>query len=383
MQITVSAPSGLEGVVKREIYKLTGLDSTAINGRVEVSGDLKTVALFNLHLRTASRVFIKLGSFKAQTFDELFDGISKIDFENYIDKKGKIEVYGSSIESKLTSVQACASIIKKAICKRLISKYDTELTESGERYKIEFILRRDYCIISLDTSGESLNKRGYRKELIGDAPLKENVAAALILLSVWNKTRPLADLFCGSGTIPIEGALIAKNIAPGLYRDFDFLRYKKFDLSFWEDMKKNAINSIDNETELKIYAFDIEESQIRLARKHAEKAGVLDAIHFQRADMREFSSKLRDGVIITNPPYGERLLDRKTIVSLYRDYGEVYSKLNNWSAYTLTSVTDFERLFRKKANKKRKIYNGKLECNYFSVLGEKPEKTDKKFTKKD
>ncbi|MBR2377543.1 MAG: class I SAM-dependent RNA methyltransferase [Clostridia bacterium] len=383
MQITVSAPSGLEGVVKREIYKLTGLDSTAINGRVEVSGDLKTVALFNLHLRTASRVFIKLGSFKAQTFDELFDGVSLIDFENYIDKKGKIEVYGSSIESKLTSVQACASIIKKAICKRLISKYDTELTESGERYKIEFILRRDYCIISLDTSGESLNKRGYRKELIGDAPLKENVAAALILLSVWNKSRPLADLFCGSGTIPIEGALIAKNIAPGLYRDFDFLRYKKFDLSFWEDMKKNAINSIDNETELKIYAFDIEESQIRLARKHAEKAGVLDAIHFQRADMREFSSRLKDGVIITNPPYGERLLDRKTIVSLYRDYGEVYSKLNNWSAYTLTSVTDFERLFRKKANKKRKIYNGKLECNYFSVLGEKPEKTDKKFTKKD
>ena len=383
MQITVSAPSGLEGVVKREIYKLTGLDSTAINGRIEVFGDVKTVALFNLHLRTASRVFIKLGSFKAQTFDELFDGVSLIDFENYIDKKGKIEVYGSSIESKLTSVQACASIIKKAICKRLISKYNTELTESGERYKIEFILRRDYCIISLDTSGESLNKRGYRKELIGDAPLKENVAAALILLSVWNKTRPLADLFCGSGTIPIEGALIAKNIAPGLYRDFDFLRYKKFDLSFWEDMKNDAINSIDNETELKIYAFDIEESQIRLARKHAEKAGVLDAIHFQRADMREFSSKLRGGVIITNPPYGERLLDRKTIVSLYRDYGEVYSKLNNWSAYTLTSVTDFERLFRRKANKKRKIYNGKLECNYFSVLGEKPEKTDKKFTKKD
>lgn len=383
MQITVSAPSGLEGVVKREIYKLTGLDSTAINGRVEVSGDLKTVALFNLHLRTASRVFIKLGSFKAQNFDELFDGVSLIDFENYIDKKGKIEVYGSSIESKLTSVQACASIIKKAICKRLISKYNTELTESGERYKIEFILRRDYCIISLDTSGESLNKRGYRKELIGDAPLKENVAAALILLSVWNKSRPLADLFCGSGTIPIEGALIAKNIAPGLYRDFDFLHYKKFDLSFWEKMRNDAINSIDNETELKIYAFDIEESQIRLARKHAEKAGVLDAIHFQRADMREFSSKLKDGVIITNPPYGERLLDRKTIVSLYRDYGEVYSKLNNWSAYTLTSVTDFERLFRKKANKKRKIYNGKLECNYFSVLGEKPEKTDKKFTKKD
>lgn len=381
MQISVSCPSGLEGVLKREIYKLIHEDSPAINGRVEVTGDIKTVALFNLHLRTASRVFIKLGAFKAQTFDELFDGISNIDFENYIDKNGKIEVYGSSIESKLTSVQACASVIKKAVCKRLISHYNCELNESAERYKLEFILRRDYLIISLDTSGESLNKRGYRKELIGDAPLKENVAAALIMLSVWNKNRPLADLFCGSGTIPIESALIAKNIAPGLYRDFDFLYYKKFDLSFWEDMKKDAINAIDNETPIKIFGFDIEESQIRLARKHAEKAGVLDVIHFQRADMREFSSKLPNGVIITNPPYGERLLDRKTIVSLYRDYGEVFSRLNNWSAYTLTSVTDFERLFRKKANKKRKIYNGKLECNYFSVLGEKPENNGKKFEK--
>ena len=381
MQISVSCPSGLEGVLKREIYKLIQKDSPAINGRVEVTGDIKTVALFNLQLRTASRVFIKLGSFKAQTFDELFDGISNIDFENYIDKKGKIEVYGSSIESKLTSVQACASVIKKAVCKRLISHYNCDLDESAERYKLEFVLRRDYLTISLDTSGESLNKRGYRKELIGDAPLKENVAAALIMLSVWNKNRPLADLFCGSGTIPIESALIAKNIAPGLYRDFDFLYYKKFDLSFWKDMKQDAINAIDNETPLKIFAFDIEESQIRLARKHAEKAGVLDVIHFQRADMREFSSKLSNGVIITNPPYGERLLDRKTIVNLYRDYGEVYSKLNNWSAYTLTSVTDFERLFRKKASKKRKIYNGKLECNYFAILGEKPENIGKKFEK--
>lgn len=381
MQIAVSAPSGLEGVVKREIFKLTSEDAPAINGRITVEGDIKKVALFNLHLRTASRVFIKLGEFKAQTFDELFDGTYNIDFENYIDKNGKIEVYGSSIESKLTSVQASASIIKKAICKRLISHFKCELNESAERYKIEFIIRRDYVIISLDTSGESLNKRGYRKELIGDAPLKENVAAALIMLSVWNKSRPLADLICGSGTIPIEAAMIAKNIAPGLYRDFDFLHYKKFDLSFYDKMIDDAKKAIDSDVDIKIYAFDIEESQIRLARKHAEKAGVLDCIHFQRADMREFSSKLANGVIITNPPYGERLLTRKEIVSLYRDYGKVFNNLKDWSAYTLTSVSDFERLFSKKANKKRRIYNGKLDCMYYQVLAKKPINNSKNFTK--
>ncbi len=372
MQISVSAPSGLEGVLKREIYKLVGEDAPALNGRLTIEGDIERVALFNLHLRTASRVFIKLGEFKAQTFDELFDGVSKIDFENYIDKNGKIEVYGSAIESKLNSVQASASIIKKAICNRLINHYKCELTENAERYKIEFIIRRDFVTISLDTSGESLNKRGYRKELIGDAPLKENVAAALILLSVWNKTRPLADLFCGSGTIPIEAGLIAKNIAPGLYRDFDFVYYKKFDTSFFDKMKEEAKAQIAKDCAVKIFGFDIEESQIKLSRIHAEKAGVGDIIHFQRADMKDFSSKLKNGVIISNPPYGERLLDRKAIVSLYREFGNVYKKLNNWSCYTLTSVTDFERLFLKKANKKRKIYNGKLECTYYQILGEKP-----------
>ena len=374
MKISVSAPSGLEGVTKREIYKLTGEELSSINGRLETLGDIQKVALFNLHLRTASRVFIVIGSFKAKTFDELFDGIYNLDFENYLHENGKIDVFGSCIESKLMSVSASASIIKKAICKRLIDKYNKTLDESGERYKIEFIIRRDYVTISLDTSGESLNKRGYRKELIGDAPLKENIAAALIMLSVWNKSRPLVDLFCGSGTIPIESALIAKNIAPGLYRDFDFLHFKKFNTSFFEDMKNSAKEQIINDSDIKIHGFDIEESQIRLARKHAEKAGVLDVIHFQRQDMRDFSTKLKYGVIITNPPYGERLLNRKEIVSLYRDFSKVFQKLNTWSLYTLTSVSDFENLLLKKADKKRKIYNGKLQCCYYTMLGEKPVK---------
>lgn len=375
MNISISAPSGLEGVTKREIYNLTGENLTAINGRLITEGDIKKVALFNLNLRTASRVFIVIGSFKATTFDELYNNVASLNFEDYISKDGKILVYGSAIESKLMSVSASASIIKKAICTRLSKKYNSVLSESEERYKIEFVIRRDYVTISLDTSGEGLNKRGYRRENIGDAPLKENVAAALIMLTVWNKSKPMVDLFCGSGTFPIECALIAKNVAPGLYRDFDFLHYKTFDTSFYQDMINEAKSKIDDSNDFKIMGFDIEESQIKLARKHAEKAGVLEVIHFQRADMRDFSSKLKNGVIISNPPYGERLLDRKEIVKLYKDYGKLYQSLQDWSAYTLTSVSDFERLFNKKATKRRKIYNGKLECCFYSVLGAKPQKT--------
>lgn len=373
MKISVSAPAGLEGVVKREIYSLTKKDCPAINGRIFLEGDISDVALYNLKLRTASRVFIVLGEFKAQTFDELFDGVYNIDFENYISKDGKIEVYGSAIESKLMAVSASASIIKKAICKRLINHYNSELTETKERYKIEFVIRRDYVILSLDTSGEGLHKRGYRKELIGDAPLKENVAAALIMLSVWNSKRPLLDPFCGSGTIPIEAGLIAKNIAPGLYRDFDFLHFTKFDLSFYDNLVCELKSEIITDLDVRITALDIEDSKIKLARKHAEKAGVLDIIHFQRGDACEYTTKLKNGVIITNPPYGERLLSRKEIVNLYRNYFKMYTNLNNWSAYTLTSVTDFERLVSKPSTKKRKIYNGKIECFYYSHLGKKPE----------
>ncbi len=375
MKISVSAPAGLEGVTKRELYKLLGVDASAVNGRLVFDGDILSVAKCNLFLRTASRVFIVLGGFKAQTFDELFDGVLNIPFEDYIDINGKIEVFGSAIESKLMAVSACSAIIKKAVCKRLSNGKD--LLENGERYKIEYVIRRDYVTISLDTSGDGLHKRGYRKELIGDAPLKENVASAFIQLSVWNKDRTLVDLFCGSGTIPIEAGMIAKNIAPGKFRDFDFLHYKKFDTTFFEELKAQAIASETNGENVKIFGFDIDEKQVNISRKHAKQAGVDDIIHFQRADMRDFSTKARYGVIISNPPYGERLLTRKEIVSLYRALGEKYESLNDFSMYILTSVTDFEKLVKKQADKKRKIYNGKLECTYYTVLGKKPQKEEK------
>ena len=378
MKISVSAPSGLEGVTKRELYNLLKVDAPANNGSLTFDGDIVSVAKCNLFLRTASRVYIVLGSFKAPDFDSLFDGVYNIPVEDYIAYDGKILINATLVESKLTANSATCSIVKKAICKRLQEKSGKNLPETCERYKISVSIHRDYATVYLDTSGEGLHKRGYRTS-VGDAPLKENVASALIDLSVWNADRPFVDLFCGSGTLPIEACLKALNEPPGLNRDFDFLHFKNFNTSFFNEMKETAKSQIKHDINLRISGFDIEESQIKLARIHAEKAGVSKYIHLQRADMREFSSRFSHGVIITNPPYGERLLTRNEIVKLYRDFGKVYSSLDNWSCYALTSVTDFERLFNKKADKKRKIYNGKLECTYFSVLGAPPKKNTIKY----
>ena len=371
MKITVTTPAGLEGVTKRELYNLFKIDAPAKIGSVTFDGDITLVAKCNLFLRTASRVYITLGEFKADSFDALFDGVYNIPFEDYIAFDGKILINATLVESKLTANSATCAIVKKAICKRLEKTSGKILTESAERYKINVSIHRNYATVMLDTSGDGLHKRGYRL-LVGDAPLKENVASSLIDLSVWNASRPLADVFCGSGTIPIEACMKALNIPSGLNRDFDFLHYKTFDTSFYKALKEEAESKIEWDKEVRIQGFDIEESQIKLARAHAERAGVAKYIHFQRADMRDFSSRFSHGVIITNPPYGERLLTRNEIVKLYRDFGKVYSSLNDWSLYALTSVTDFERLVGKKANKKRKVYNGKLECTYYTILGKAP-----------
>lgn len=373
MKITVSAPSGLEGVVKRELYNLTGQESQALNGRLTVDGDIKTVAKLNLNMRTASRVYILLGSFKATNFDELFDGIYNIDLDNYFDKVSKITVLSNIFESKLNSVQAVKSVAKKAICKKLQDRYKCALNESGFNHSVEISIRHDFVNVYLNTSGEPLHKRGYRTS-VGDAPIKENVAACMLYLSVWNKDKILVDPFCGSGTILIEAGMIAKNIAPGINRDFNFLHFEKFDLSFYQDMLNDAKNAIRKVDKIKIFGYDIEESQIKLSRAHAKKAGVSDAVFFDVKDVLDFSSNESYGVIITNPPYGERILSRNSVVSLYKTFGKVYKSLDNWSAYAITPVTDFERLFGKKADKKRKIYNGQLECTYYSVLGAKPPK---------
>lgn len=375
MEICVTSASGIEAVTKRELYKIIGKeDLSAINGRIKFEGDESEVAKCNLNLRTGNRVEIVLGGFKAETFDDLFDGVKLIPFEEYIDRDGKIIVSAKSVQSKLFAYSAIQSVSKKAICERLCKKYGVnELGESGARYKIEVAALKDYVTVTLDTSGDGLHRRGYRG-LVGEAPLKETLAAALVELSVWNKTRPFADLFCGTGTIPIEACMIALNIPAGLNRGFDFQNWKRFDKKIFDRAAEEAKANIVTDADLRISGFDIDDKQLKLARKHAELAGVDKYIHFQRADMRDFSSRFSHGVIISNPPYGERLSDRKEVEKLYRDYGKKVALLDDWCAYTLTPVDDFERLFGKKADKKRKIYNGKIECCYYSHLAPPPKK---------
>ncbi len=375
MEICVTSASGIEAVTKRELYKIIGKeDLSAINGRIKFDGDESDVAKCNLNLRTGNRVEIVLGGFKAETFDDLFEGIKAIPFEEYICRDGKIIVNAKSVQSKLFAYSAIQSVSKKAICERLCKKYGVnELGESGARYKIEVAALKDYVTVTLDTSGDGLHRRGYRG-LVGEAPLKETLAAALVELSVWNKSRPLADLFCGTGTIPIEACMIALNIPAGLNRGFDFQNWKCFDKKIFDRAAEEAKANIVTDADLRIGGFDIDDKQLKLARKHAELAGVDKYIHFQRADMRDFSSRFSHGVIISNPPYGERLSDRKEVEKLYRDYGKKVALLDDWCAYTLTPVDDFERLFGKKADKKRKIYNGKIECCYYSHLAPPPKK---------
>lgn len=375
MEICVTSASGIEAVTKRELYKIIGKeDLSAINGRIRFEGDESDVAKCNLNLRTGNRVEIVLGGFKAETFDDLFEGIKAIPFEEYICHDGKIIVNAKSVQSKLFAYSAIQSVSKKAICERLCKKFGVnELNESGARYKIEVAALKDYVTVTLDTSGDGLHRRGYRG-LVGEAPLKETLAAALVELSVWNKSRPLADLFCGTGTIPIEACMIALNIPAGLNRGFDFQNWKCFDKKIFDRAAEEAKANIVTDADLRIGGFDIDDKQLKLARKHAELAGVDKYIHFQRADMRDFSSRFSHGVIISNPPYGERLSDRKEVEKLYRDYGKKVASLDDWCAYTLTPVDDFERLFGKKADKKRKIYNGKIECCYYSHLAPPPKK---------
>lgn len=375
MEICVTSASGIEAVTKRELYKIIGKENlSAINGRIKFEGDESDVAKCNLNLRTGNRVEIVLGGFKAETFDDLFEGIKAIPFEEYICRDGKIIVNAKSVQSKLFAYSAIQSVSKKAICERLCKKFGVnELGESGARYKIEVAALKDYVTVTLDTSGDGLHRRGYRG-LVGEAPLKETLAAALVELSVWNKSRPLADLFCGTGTIPIEACMIALNIPAGLNRGFDFQNWECFDKKIFDRAAEEAKANIVTDADLRIGGFDIDDKQLKLARKHAELAGVDKYIHFQRADMRDFSSRFSHGVIISNPPYGERLSDRKEVEKLYRDYGKKVASLDDWCAYTLTPVDDFERLFGKKADKKRKIYNGKIECCYYSHLAPPPKK---------
>lgn len=370
---------GLEAVLKREIYDLGYEISSVEDGRVSFYGDMEAICRANIFLRTAERVLLKVGSFKAETFDELFEKTKALPWENYIPKDGKFWVAkAASVKSKLFSPSDIQSIMKKAMVNRMKMHYDVEwFEETGSSYPVRVFLMKDVVTIGIDTTGVSLHKRGYR-QLSSKAPITETLAAALIMLTPWKKDRILVDPFCGCGTFPIEAAMIAANIAPGMNRsflaeDWENLIPKKA----WYDAVDEANDLIDDDIEVDIQGYDIDGEVLRAARENAKEAGVDHLIHFQERAVKDLRHPKKYGFIITNPPYGERLEDKETLPQIYREFGESYKMLDTWSAYMITSYEDTERHFGKKADKNRKIYNGMLKTYFYQFLGPKPPRPKK------
>ncbi len=371
----MTSASGIEAVTKRELTSLGYVPGPSVNGRTVFSGNMSDVARCNVNLRTADRVYVQLGSFDAQTFDELFDGIRAIGWEDVIAPHGKITVNAKSAASKLFALSAIQSVAKKAIVERLSQRGFSALDETGADYRINLNFYRDVCTVSLDTSGAGLHKRGYRMET-GEAPIRETLAAAILLGSFWRKDRVLIDPFTGSGTIPIEAALIATDTAPGLKRDFLFDSWPNAPKVLAEQ-KEEATSKINDGVELRISGFDIDGKATKLAVRHAKLAGVDKHIHFQTGDMRNISSRFSHGVMVANPPYGERLMTESEVVALYKDFGKTFASLDEWSLYVITAYGNFERAFGKRADKTRKLYNAQLECRLYQYFGAPPKKQGK------
>ena len=365
---------GLEAVLKREIIEL-GYEITSVeDGRVTFIGDAEAVCRANVFLRTAERILIKVGQFHAETFDELFEGTKALPWEEYLSQNAKFWVAkAASVKSKLFSPSDIQSIMKKAMVERMRKVYRVNwFPEDGDAFPIRVFLHKDEVTVSLDTTGESLHKRGYRK-LTAKAPIAENLAAALIMLTPWNKTRILVDPFCGSGTIPIEAAMMAANMAPGMNRSFLAESWTHIiSRKEWYACMDEAAELVDFSQMPDIQGYDIDDEMVRIARENAKLAGVEQYIHFQRRGIEALSHPKKYGFIITNPPYGERLEDKNTIASIYRTLGERYRQLDSWSLYMITSYEDAQQMIGRKADKNRKIYNGMLKTYYYQFMGPKP-----------
>jgi len=365
---------GLEAVLKREIIDL-GYDITQVeDGRVTFLGDGEAVCRANVFLRTAERVLLKAGSFRAETFEELFQNTKAIMWEELIPKDGRFWVAkASSIKSKLFSPSDIQRIMKKAMVERMKTAYKTEVfPETGSSYPVRVFLYKDQVTVGIDTSGDSLHKRGYRT-LTSKAPITETLAAALIMLTPWKKDRILVDPFCGSGTFPIEAAMMAANMAPGMNRsflaeDWGNLISKKC----WYDVMDEANELADDRIDVDIQGYDIDGDIIKAARANAESAGVGHMIHFQQRSVSALSHPKKYGFIITNPPYGERIEEKENLPALYREFGERVRALDSWSAYLITAYEDAERYIGREADKNRKIYNGMMKTYFYQFLGPKP-----------
>ena len=365
---------GLEAVLKREILELGYEIARVEDGRVTFYGDAAAVCYANIFLRTAERVLWKVGSFRAVTFEELFERTRELPWEAYIPRNGKFWVAkAASVKSQLFSPSDIQSIMKKAMVRRLSQRYHVErFPEDGAAYPIRVFLMKDEVTVGIDTSGVSLHKRGYR-EVSGKAPITETLAAALIMLTPWHKERILVDPFCGSGTFPIEAAMIAADIAPGRNRSFTAEAWTNLiPKKLWYDAVEEAQDRIRDDIEVDIQGYDADRSVIRIARKNAKEAGVGHLIHFQERDVRELNHPKKYGFVITNPPYGERLEEKAALPELYRTFGESFARLDSWSAYMITSYEDAEKYFGRKADKNRKIYNGMLKTYFYQFQGPKP-----------
>ncbi|AKL97113.1 RNA methyltransferase YpsC [Clostridium aceticum] len=374
LELIATAAFGLEAVVAREVKDLGYEEVKVENGRVSFVADEMAIARCNLWLRTADRVLLKVGEFKATSFEELFEGTKALDWEEWIPEEGIFPVEGKSINSQLASVPDCQAIVKKAVVEKLKAKYHTSwFKEEKGQYTIEVALLKDIATLTIDTSGAGLHKRGYRT-LSNKAPLKETLAAALILLSYWNPDRVLIDPFCGSGTIPIEAALIGKNIAPGMNRGFVSEEWEAISKNIWREARKETHDLANYDKSIRVYGSDIDAEVLSLARYHIGEAFLEEDVHIQKLDIRDLRSRFQYGCIICNPPYGERLGEKQEVEKLYKTMGKVFEGLDTWSHYIITSHPEFEKFFGKKADKKRKLYNGRIQCNYYQYYGPRPPK---------
>ena len=374
LRLYATAAFGTESVVTREIKHLGYKDTFTDNGKIFFDGDFEALCRTNLWLRSAERIYVLMGEFTATTFNDLFESVLAIPWEEWLPKDAEFPVTGKCVKSTLMSISDCQSIIKKAVVERLKKAYKLEtFPETGPRFHINFSITKDSVIVALDSTGDGLHKRGYRS-LAYSAAIKETLAAVMLRISRWSPGKNLIDPFCGSGTIPIEAALMAMNKAPGLDREFDCQEWPIVPKKIWYSALEEARSLIKPVTEKLIQGYDINPEAVSMANYHARQAGVSEAVHFQVRDVKDISSKAKYGFIITNPPYGQRLGEKKESALLYQTMGESFKRLPTWSYYIMNSDPEFEKAFGRKADKNRKLYNGGLLSYYYQYFGPKPEK---------
>ena len=371
--IVLTCASGLEKVVKSELKRLLNVEAPAINGGVTFSGSASDVAKCNVNLRAVDRVYIKISQFPVETFDEIFERVKDVPWENIFPPNAKIIVNGKCVKSKIFAVSATQSIIKKAIVVRLLEKYRiSSLNETGALYEVDFDIFKDECTLKLNTSGVGLHKRGYR-DLVGIAPIKETLASGLVLLSDYYYKNPFIDPFCGSGTIAIETAKIALNIGGGVLRKFAFNDWDNFDKNYYKRAIEEARDNEKRDIKPEIIGYDIDKKAIELSKYHAKKAGLERIVKFCVGDVKDLKSNLSNGTIVTNPPYGERVYDIREAEACYKNLGHAYKRLDNWSLFAITSAPSFEKHFGIKADRSRKLYNSNRECRFYYYYKNKGE----------